>query len=74
VGANLIDNMVLQPWIYSTSVRAHPLEIFLVILIAGTFAGPLGMILAIPGYTVIRIVAKQFLSRFEIVKKLTENL
>lgn len=74
VGANLIDNMVLQPWIYSTSVRAHPLEIFLVILVAGILAGPIGMILAIPGYTVIRIVAKQFLSKFEVVQKLTERL
>ena len=73
-GANLLDNFVLQPWIYSTSVKAHPLEIFLVILIAGTIAGPLGMILAIPGYTVIRIIAKQFLSKFEVVQKLTERL
>jgi len=72
--ANLIDNFVLQPWIYSTSVKAHPLEIFLVILVAGTIAGPLGMILAIPGYTVLRIIAKQFLNKFEVVQKLTERL
>jgi predicted PurR-regulated permease PerM len=66
--------MVLQPWIYSTSVKAHPLEIFIVILVAGSIGGPIGMILAIPGYTVFRIIAKQFLSKFEIVQKLTERL
>lgn len=74
VVANLIDNMILQPLIYSTSVKAHPIEIFLVILMAGSLAGIPGMILAIPGYTVLRIVAKQFLTNSKLVKKLTENI
>lgn len=69
-----IDDMVLQPWIYSRSVRAHPLEIFIVILIAGSLAGIVGMILAIPGYTVLRIIAKQFLSHFEVVQNLTKGI
>jgi predicted PurR-regulated permease PerM len=72
--ANLIDNMVLQPIIYSTSVKAHPIEIFLVILMAGSVAGIPGMILAIPGYTVIRIIAKQFFSQVKIVRQLTKNI
>lgn len=72
--ANLIDNMVLQPLIYSKSVYAHPIEIFIVILMAGSLAGIPGMILAIPGYTVLRIVAKEFLSGFKIIDKLTENI
>lgn len=73
-GANLIDNMLLQPFIYSTSVKAHPLEIFLVILIAGSAAGILGMVFAIPAYTVLRIVAKEFLNRIPIIRKITENI
>jgi len=72
--ANLIDNFILQPLIYSTSVKAHPIEIFLVILAAGSLAGIPGMILAIPGYTVIRIIAKQFFTQSKLVKKLTENI
>jgi len=72
--ANLIDNLVLQPIIYSTSVKAHPIEIFLVILMAGSAAGIPGMILAIPGYTVIRIIAKQFFSQIKIVRQLTKNI
>lgn len=71
---NLIDAIVLQPTIYSNSVKAHPLEIFLVILMAGALAGISGMILAIPGYTVLRIIAKEFLSQLKVVKKLTENM
>lgn len=72
--ANLIDNLILQPLIYSTSVKAHPIEIFLVILMAGSLAGIPGMILAIPGYTVLRIVAKQFFSQSKLVQKITENI
>ena len=72
--ANLLDNVVLQPLIYSNSVKAHPVEIFIVILVAGSMAGIPGMILAIPSYTVLRIIAKEFLSQFSVVQKLTRNI
>ncbi len=72
--ANLIDNWVLQPLIYSRSVNAHPIEIFIVILMAGSLAGIPGMILAVPAYTVLRIVAKEFLGGFKLIDKLTENI
>lgn len=73
-GSNLIDNLVLQPLIYSNSVKAHPVEIYLVILIAGSIAGIPGMVLAIPSYTVFRIVAKEFLSQFRVIQRLTRNI
>jgi predicted PurR-regulated permease PerM len=72
--SNLIDNVVLQPLIYSNSVKAHPVEIFLVILIAGSIAGIAGMILAIPTYTVLRVIAKEFLSQVKVVQQLTKNI
>ncbi len=71
---NLLDGMLLQPTIYSNSVKAHPLEIFLVIMISGSIAGIPGMILAIPSYTVLRIIAKEFFSKFTAIKKLTNKL
>ena len=70
----LIDNIVLQPLIYSTSVKSHPLENFIVLLIAGNLAGIWGMLVAIPTYTVIRVIAKEFLYDFRFVRKLTENI
>jgi len=70
----VIDNVVFQPVIYSNSVKAHPLEIFLVILMAGSFAGIAGMILAIPVYTVLRVIAREFLSQFRLVRELTSNM
>lgn len=70
----LIDNVILQPYIYSSSVKAHPLEIFIVILMAGYMAGVLGMLFAIPAYTVIRVFAKEFFNHFRVVRKLTEKI
>jgi predicted PurR-regulated permease PerM len=72
--ANTIDNTLLQPLIYSKSVKAHPIEIFLVIILAGKMGGVVGMIIAIPTYTLIRVVARQFLSQLKFVKVLTESL
>lgn len=74
IAANAVDNFVLQPTIYSKSVFAHPIEIFLVILMAGNIGGVIGMIIAIPSYTLIRIVAKQFLGEFKFIELLTKNL
>jgi predicted PurR-regulated permease PerM len=73
VSVQVVDNTLFQPLIYGTSVMAHPLEIFLVILIAASLAGIIGMILAIPTYTVLRVIAKEFFNRFKVVKKLTEK-
>ena len=60
--SNLIDNFFLQPMIYSKSVKAHPIEVFLVIIMAGKLAGIGGMILAIPVYTVVRLIVRQFIT------------
>ncbi len=70
----LVDNVVFQPFIYGNSVHAHPLEIFLVILMAGSLAGIPGMILAIPSYTVLRVILKEFFNKYKLVKKLTQSL
>lgn len=69
-----LDDFVLQPSLYSNRVKAHPLEIFIVILIAGSVAGVVGMLLAIPSYTVLRVFAKEFFYNFKLVRKLTENI
>ncbi|MBO4481800.1 MAG: AI-2E family transporter [Bacteroidales bacterium] len=64
VGCNLIDNFVLQPLIYGRSVQAHPLEIFIVILIGAQIGGVLGMILAVPAYTLLRIIIKELFGEY----------
>ncbi len=74
ISVQIIDNVLFQPYIYSSSVKAHPLEIFLVILAAGSMAGILGMILAIPVYTILRVIGREFFINMKFVRKLTENL
>lgn len=70
----LLDNVLFQPVIFSKSVKAHPLELFIVLLVAGNVGGMLGMILAIPAYTFIRIILKQFFSHFKLVRNLTRGI
>ncbi|MCB0734960.1 MAG: AI-2E family transporter [Flavobacteriales bacterium] len=72
--AQLTDNFVLQPLIFSKSVKAHPLEIFVVIMSAGMISGVIGMILAVPTYTFLRIVAREFFQGYKVVQGLTKDL
>ena len=69
-----MDNFLLQPTIFSKSVKAHPLEIFLIVLIGAEIGGVLGMVLAIPFYTAFRVIGKVFLSEFKVIQQLTRNL
>jgi len=69
----LVDNFFSQPFIFSSSVKSHPLEIFIVIFASGTLLGPVGMIIAIPLYTTLKVIAQEFLAENKIVKSLTKN-
>ncbi len=72
--AQMIDGFIVQPLVLGNSVKAHPLEIFVVILMAGTIGGIIGMVLAIPVYTILRVVAREFLSEYKVVDSLTRDL
>lgn len=72
--AQLIDNFIYQPLIYSTSIKAHPLEIFIVLLMAGHIGGTVGMLVAIPAYTVVRVIAIRFLYRYKAIQRLIPDL
>jgi len=74
IAIQLIDNFLNQPLIFGNSVKSHPLEIFLAILIFGALFGIGGLIVAVPFYTAIKVIAKEFLSEYKIVKQLTKEL
>ena len=74
LAAQLVDNFVYQPLIYSTSIKAHPLEIFIVLLMAGHIGGTVGMLVAIPAYTIVRIVAIRFFYRYKPIQRLVPDL
>ena len=69
-----LNDWIIQPLIFSNRVAAHPLEIFIVTLVGAKVGGIGGMILAIPTYTVIRIVAREFFNHIRIVQKITSAL
>lgn len=73
ISAQLVDNFVLQPLIYSTSIMATPLEIFIVMLLAGTIGGVVGMLVAIPCYTVIRVIAMLFFPDVKFIRLLKKQ-
>ncbi len=70
----LIDNNLSQPIIFSKSVSSHPLEIFLVILIAGFLSGIVGMVIAVPLYTILKVIGKEFFPNNVVIQLLTKNI
>lgn len=70
----IIDNNISSPLIFSKSVKSHPLEIFLIILISGIIFGIFGMVVAIPIYTSLKVIAKEFFPNNKIVAILTEKI
>jgi predicted PurR-regulated permease PerM len=74
VVAQMIDNFFSQPIIFSKSVKSHPLEIFLIIIIGGLLFGIAGMIIAVPTYTALKVIFKEYYSDNQIIKQLTKDL
>ena len=66
----LVDNFLYQPVIYSTSIKAKPLEIFIVLLVVGHIGGPISMIAAIPSYTAVRVIAFRFFRKIKAIRRL----
>ena len=74
LAAQLVDNFVYQPLIYSTSIKSSPLEIFIVLLMAGHVGGTLGLLVGIPVYTVVRVIAARFFSHKKVVRRLMPDI
>jgi len=72
--AQLVDNFASQPLIFSKTTKSHPLEIFLIIVIGGLLFGVVGMITAVPLYTALKVILKEFLSENKIVKSITKDI
>ncbi len=71
---NFSDGFILQPVIFGKIVKAHPLEVFFVVMIAAQLGGIVGMVVAIPTYSLLRIIAHEFLSGWGVIDRLTSNI
>jgi predicted PurR-regulated permease PerM len=65
----LLDNILYSPMIQGKSLKVHPVEIFLVIIAAGSIGGIPAMIVAVPSYAFLRIIGEEFFSQFRIFKE-----
>ena len=74
LATQLVDNFIYQPLIYSTSIKATPLEIFIVLLMAGRIGGTVGLLVGIPAYTVLRVIAIRFFSDRKAVQRLIPDI
>ncbi|MEI7490535.1 MAG: AI-2E family transporter [Bacteroidota bacterium] len=74
LAAQMIDNNIFQPYIQGRSVKAHPVEIFIVVIAAASFGGIPGMIVAVPAYGFLKIVAAEFHSSFRLKKELKQEI
>ena len=63
-----IESNVISPQVVGRSMRMHPLTIILVLLVGGKLAGIVGMILAVPFYAAMKVVA-QHLGAYYIRRK-----
>ncbi len=62
--AQILDNVILQPLIFSKSADMHPVAILFIILIGAQTAGIFGMLVAIPIATIIKITVNQIIWSF----------
>lgn len=61
---HLADNIVIEPFIFSRSLKAHPLEIFIAIFAGSSVGGLIGMVAALPVYTILRSASSQIISGY----------
>ncbi|MBI2430112.1 MAG: AI-2E family transporter [Ignavibacteriales bacterium] len=59
IGIQQIDQMLIQPAVFSRIMDIHPLTMFIVILVGNETLGVMGMVLAVPIYTIILVTAKE---------------
>lgn len=61
----LVEGKFISPQIMGKTLRVHPITIIFVILTAGNLFGIVGIILAVPGYAVLKVIASHLFKWFE---------
>lgn len=61
----LIEGKFISPQIMGKSLRVHPITIIFVILTAGNLFGVAGIILAVPGYAILKVIVTHLFNFFK---------
>jgi len=70
----LIEGKFISPQIMGKSLHVHPITIIFVILTAGNLFGLVGILLAVPGYAVLKVIVTHLFRWFKRRSKLYEPL
>jgi predicted PurR-regulated permease PerM len=65
-GAHVIDNIFIAPAVLSHNVDLHPLTVALVLVIGGELLGTLGLLIAIPVASTIKVVVQEFYTNYQL--------
>ncbi|GAB6992341.1 AI-2E family transporter [Paenibacillus pini] len=68
----LIEGKFISPQIMGKTLKIHPITIIFVILTAGNLFGIAGIVLAVPGYAVIKVIVTHLYQWFRIRSNLYE--
>jgi predicted PurR-regulated permease PerM len=64
--AHMIDNIVIAPAVLSHNVNLHPLTVALVLVLGGELGGTLGLLIAIPVASTIKVVVQEFYTNYQL--------
>jgi predicted PurR-regulated permease PerM len=65
-GAHVIDNIFIAPAVLSQNVDLHPLTVALVLVIGGELLGTVGLLIAIPVASTIKVIAQEFYANYRL--------
>ena len=65
-GAHVMDNILIAPAVLSHNVDLHPLTVALVLVIGGEMLGTLGLLIAIPVASTIKVIAQEFYTNYQL--------
>ena len=58
----LIDNLVISPYIMGSSVGFHPILIIILVLLGASVGGILGMLFAVPIAAIVKVVVGELVA------------
>jgi predicted PurR-regulated permease PerM len=70
----LIEGKLISPQIMGKTMHVHPITIIFVILTAGNLFGIMGIILAVPGYAILKVIVTHLYGWFKLRTGLYESL
>ena len=65
-GAHVMDNILIAPAVLSHNVDLHPLTVALALVIGGEMLGTLGLLIAIPVASTIKVIAQEFYANYQL--------